>query len=287
MTRSMTGFGTATLEEDGWRIEVTVRTLNHRYLSVRVRSLSDHPSLLPRVEERAKAAFARGEVGVWVSVTRASSDGPDRRFDRRFARDVLGELTALSEELGLASKPVLEDLARAGGLQPIELADEELWPVLGRALDDATEKTNASRDAEGERLCEALQAHIGQLEASLGLVRERIPEILATHRDHLKERAHQLELKVDPARLEAEIALLAERLDVQEEIVRLEAHLARSREALLCSDPIGKELDFLCQEMLREVNTLGAKARDVEAGAHVVDMKLAVERFREQVQNVE
>jgi len=287
MARSMTGFGTATVEVGGWRIEVAIRTLNHRYLSVRIRSLNDHPSLLPRIEERVKAAFARGEVGVWVTVERSTPDGPECRFDRRLAGDVLDELTSVSDELGLEAKPTLEDVARAGGLQPIQIEDEQLLPVLEQALDAAMESANASRDIEGRRLSEALVMHLDQLSASLGEIRTRVPEILAAHRANLNDRARHLELKVDPARLEAEIALLAERLDVQEEIVRLEAHLARAREALRSTEPIGKELDFLSQEMLREVNTLGAKARDVEAGAHVVDMKLAVERFREQVQNVE
>ena len=287
MTRSMTGFGTATVEDDGWRIDVTIRTLNRRYLSVRIRSLNDHPNLLPRIEERVKAIFARGEVGVWVAVERSASDGPERRFDRKLAGDVLEELTRLSDELRLEDRPRLEDIARAGGLQPIQIEDEQLWPVLERALVEAMDNANASRDDEGKRLSEALTTHLDQLSTSLGEVRARVPEILTAHRAHLNDRARQLELKVDPLRLEAEIALLAERLDVQEEIVRLEAHLARAREALRSTEPIGKELDFLSQEMLREVNTLGAKARDVEAGAHVVDMKLAVERFREQVQNVE
>jgi uncharacterized protein (TIGR00255 family) len=287
MTRSMTGFGTATVEDNGWRIEVTIRTLNHRYLSVRIRSFNDHPNLLPRVEERVKTAFARGEVGVWITVERSASDGPECRFDRRLARAVLEELQSLSEELHLSATLTLEDLTRVGGLQPIQIEDEQLWPVLERALDAAMESATASRDVEGEHLREALATHLDQLGASLAEVRARGPEILAAHRVSLNDRAKQLELKVDPARLEAEIALLAERLDVQEEIVRLEAHLARAREALNSTEPIGKELDFLSQEMLREVNTLGAKVRDVEAGAHAVDMKLAVERFREQVQNVE
>jgi uncharacterized protein (TIGR00255 family) len=287
MTRSMTGFGTATVEDNGWRIEVTIRTLNHRYLSVRIRSFNDHPNLLPRVEERVKTVFARGEVGVWIAVERSAADGPECRFDRRLARDVLEELRSLSEELHLSASLTLEDVTRAGGLQPFQIEDEQLWPVLERALDVAMESANASRDVEGEHLSEALATHLDQLDASLAEVRVRVPEILAAHRASLNDRAKQLELKVDPARLEAEIALLAERLDVQEEIVRLEAHLARAREALQSAEPIGKELDFLSQEMLREVNTLGAKVRDVEAGAHAVDMKLAVERFREQVQNVE
>ncbi len=287
MTRSMTGFGAATVEDGEWRVEVTIRTLNHRYLSVRIRSLSEHPSLLPRVEERVKAAFARGEVGVWVTVEQSATDGPACRFDRRFARDVFEELTSVSSELGLEARPTLEDVARAGGLQPIRVEDEQLWPVLEETLDIAMRSANESREVEGQRLGDALRIHLDQLSESLAEVRTRVPEILEAHRANLNDRARQLELKVDPARLEAEIALLAERLDVQEEIVRLQAHLDRARDALQSAEPIGKELDFLSQEMLREVNTLGAKARDVEAGAHVVDMKLAVERFREQAQNVE
>lgn len=287
MTKSMTGFGTATVEDGGWRIEVTIRTLNHRYLSVRIRSLNDHPSLLARIEERVKAVFARGEIGVWVTVGRSATDGPQLQFDRQIARNVFDELTSLGSELELDAQPTLEDVARAGGLQPIQIEDRQLWPTLERGLDAAMKNASDSRDAEGQRLHKALEVQLDQLVESLGEIRTRIPEILALHRANLNERAQQLDLKVDPARLEAEIALLAERLDVQEEIDRMEAHLARVGEALRSTDPIGKELDFLCQEMLREVNTLGAKARDVAAGAHVVDMKLAIERFREQVQNVE
>ena len=152
MTRSMTGFGTATVEEGTWRIEVTIRTLNHRYLSVRIRSLNDHPNLLPRVEERVKTTFARGEVGVWVTVERSEADGPESRFDRRLAIDVLNELTSLSDELGLDTRPNLEDIVRAGGLQPVQIEDEHLWPVLEQALAAAMENANASRGAEGERL---------------------------------------------------------------------------------------------------------------------------------------
>ncbi len=287
MTRSMTGFGAATVEDGDWRTEVTIRTLNHRHLSIRIRSLNDHPSLLPRIEERVKATFARGEVGIWVAIERSVEEGPACRFDRHLARDILNELTSLSEELGFEATPTLEDVTRAGGLQPIQVEDEQLWPVLARALDEAMTNTTVSRDVEGKRLCEALAVQLDQLGKSLDEVRARVPEIVTAHRASLSERAKQLELKLDPARLEAEIALLAERLDVQEEMVRLDAHIARARDALQSDQPVGKELDFLSQEMLREVNTLGAKARDVEAGAHVVDMKLAVERFREQVQNVE
>jgi len=287
MTRSMTGFGTATVEDGGWRTEVTIRTLNHRHLSVRIRSLNDHPSLLPRIEEQIKSIFARGEVGVWVAIERSVDGSPGSRFDRSLAQETFNELRLLSDQLDLEAKPTLADISRAGGLQPIQIEDEQLWPVLENALGAAMESARASRDAEGARLCLALRAQLDQLDRSLSEIRSRVPEIVTAYRANLMERAQQLELKLDPTRLEAEIALLAERLDVQEEMVRLEAHLARAREALNSDEPIGRELDFLSQEMLREVNTLGSKARDVEAGTHVVDMKLAVERFKEQVQNVE
>jgi len=287
MVKSMTGFGAGSAEGDNWRVDVTIRTLNHRFLSTRIRSFNDHPQLLSRVESRLKDTFSRGEVSVWIGVDHVGTEGSDNPLDRAVARSTYQELQEIQRLLEIEESPTLADLSRAGGLQPLHAEDEELWHVLERALSTAIEEANAGRQREGGDLRFELETIISRIRVSLGEVKERLPEVLEEIRTRLDDRIEALELKLDPSRIEAEIALLADRFDVQEELVRLETHLERASQVLKKDSPIGKELDFLSQEMLREANTLGSKARDTSTSSVVVDMKLAIEQFKEQLQNVE
>jgi len=286
MIKSMTGFGEGVAREAGWRVEATIRTLNHRFLSVRARSLGDRPWLQAQVEDLVKRSFTRGEVTVWLDL---QSDSPEngRLFDHEAALSAYRELRELSEELSLPTPPSLEALIRVGALQPAKESDREIWPAAKAALAEAIEAANASRTAEGAALAEELDRILDRLKEIASSVKPRIPELADRLRDRLRSRAEELALKLDPDRLEAEIALLVERYDVQEELTRLDGHLRRARILITGEEPVGKELDFISQEMLREVNTLGSKARDSEIGGLVIDMKLGIERFREQVQNVE
>jgi len=287
MIKSMTGFGTATAEGNGWRIEVVIRSVNHRYLNARIRSFNDHPQLLSRVEKMVKDKFSRGDVSAWISVGRVADAAHSARIDRTLAASVFQELVELRGSLGLEGPPSLDEVARAGGFQSTVASDEEIWPTVKAALSEALQEADASRAKEGEQLLVEIRSQLAALSERLDQVRERIPSILDELRVRLQTRVEELALKLDPSRLETEYTLLADRYDVQEEIVRLQTHLERAEEALGAKKPIGKELDFLSQEILREINTLGSKARDTETSSIVVDMKLAVEQFREQVQNVE
>ncbi|MEW5826523.1 MAG: YicC/YloC family endoribonuclease [Candidatus Bipolaricaulota bacterium] len=288
MITSMTGFGQGSATRGGWRAEATLRVVNHRFLSIRIRSLADHPWLLAQVEDKLRAAFQRGEVGVWLSVE------PDREadgapaFDREVAGRVLAALEAACREFSLPDRPTLADLIRAGGLQTPQEKDEALWPAIGDALDVAAEAVRASRAKEGAALAAETERLLRVLERGAATVVERLPEIMDGVRARLQARVEELGARVDADRIETEIVLLADRFDVQEELVRLTSHLARVRELLAkCDGPAGKELDFLGQELLREVNTLGSKARDGEIVRTVVEMKVAIEQLREQIQNVE
>jgi uncharacterized protein (TIGR00255 family) len=287
MVKSMTGFGVGSAEGEKWRVEVSIRTLNHRFLSTRIRSFNDHPQLLSRIEARLKETFSRGEISVWISVNHMGTGGNDNPLDHGVAQNIYRELQEIQQLLGIAQSPSLEDLSRAGGLQPLHAEDEELWLILDRALTDAIDETDAGRAREGSEMRAELSAIAGRVRQSLDLVKERLPVVLEEIRARLNEKIETLQLKVDPSRMEAEIALLTDRFDVQEEMIRLETHLTRATQVLDAGKPIGKELDFLSQEMLREVNTLGSKARDTSTSSIVVDMKLAVEQFKEQLQNVE
>lgn len=287
MVSSMTGFGAGTARGDGWRADVTIRTWNHRFLSVRTRSLSDRPRLQAQIEDRVKEVFRRGEIGVWLDLQPDRSEGDTMLFDHDAARSAYAELEGLSSELSLTSPPSLEALIRLGALQPVEETDAEVWPTVSTALDDALAQATSSRQEEGSTLAADLERLLSELGKHTAAVEDRLPVITAALRERLRSRVAELDVSVDPERLESEIVLLAERHDVQEELVRLRGHIERAKSLLSSERPIGKELDFISQELLREVNTIGSKARDSEISGIVIDMKLGVEQFREQVQNVE
>ena len=286
MVYSMTGFGTGASRSGLRRADVTIRTLNHRYLSVRLRSLSDWPLLQTQVEEALRKAFSRGEIDVWVALGLGGDGASETLFERGRVARYVEELRRLSEEFRLPT-PCLGDLIRVGALEAIPPPEEDLWSLLEPALSEAMKGALAARREEGSLIGRELARILDELESLVGSVKVRVPALREALRERLLGRIAALQIEADPARLETEVALLADRCDVEEEVTRLEAHLARARGLLGREGPMGKELDFLSQELLREVNTLGAKSRDLEISSVVLDMKIAVERFKEQVQNVE
>ena len=288
MVNSMTGFGTGTVSAAGWRVDVTIRTLNHRYLSVRVRAPHDQPRLQACVEEAVRRAFSRGEIGVWIGLTRDRETQQEfPLFERTAIEDYLRELRRIVHELSLTGGPTLSDLIQVGAFQVAKPLEADPWPVVEPALKQAIEATLLARSKEGAQTAEELKLILDQLSGLLSQVEQRLPVVSEELRERLQEKVSSLSIVVDPDRLETEIVLLAERFDVREEVTRLASHLHRAEELLGADGPIGKELEFVSQELLREVNTLGAKSRDLAISSFVVDMKVAIERFKEQVQNVE
>lgn len=288
MIRSMTGFGTGTAAHAGWRVEATIRTVNHRYLNVRVRSLNDRPGIQAGIEKLIKQSFRRGDVGIWLDIQpdRTAESRPSQ-FDADIASETYAELRRLSESLQLPAPPTLETLARVGGLQSPKEREDDLWPAIDAAVQESIRVALASRESEGTFLADELRGILERLTNTAQVVEDRLPELIAALHQRLTDRLDELELKVDPERLEAEVVLLIERYDVQEEMARLRTHIERASALLENGDIVGKELDFLSQELLREINTLGSKARDSQVASLVIDMKLAVEQFKEQIQNVE
>ena len=281
----MTGYGTGNASAAGWTADVALRTLNHRYLSIRIRSVHD-PELERRIEEAAKRAFNRGEIEVAVTLTRDAAAG-HLMIDSKALSAYVEELRRLTDTLALPP-PTLSDLIALGAFDGREARDvPDPWEALSAALGQAIQGVQAARAREGELLHAELSRIVSKLSTLVQEVQARIPEALAELRARMRERVSALGADVDPGRLETEIVLLAERADVREEIARLEAHLSRISTLLAADAPVGKELGFLAQELLREANTLGAKSRDLAINGFVVAMKVAIDHFKEQVQNVE
>ena len=284
--RSMTGFGRGQAQAGGYSVQADLRSLNHRYLEVRVRGLTELPALAQRCEARLREAFFRGTLELTVRWELAGEVRP-RRLVLPAARRLAAELEELKAALDIPEDITLSHLIELGAFQEQPPEEEAMWPALERALEDAIAQLAAAREAEGARLREVLAREVKALADLLDKAREQAPLALSQAEARLRARIAQLELEVEPGRLEQELALWAERADVTEELDRLAAHIARLEELLKETGAVGRELEFLAQELGREAGTLAAKARSVPLGQTALAIRLCADRIREQARNVE
>ena len=290
MLRSMTGFGRGTAREGDAEATVEARAVNGRYAEVTLRSpraLAPHEAALTA---RVKDAIDRGNATVHVTLGQAEG-ARTLRVDAPAARAAADLLRELREAAGLEAPVTLADLLRYEVLTDADPASEDDTDALAAvqaALGDALDRLDAMRADEGRALAADLRARADAIEADLVAVEARAPVRVEAARARLAERLSELmdDDRVDRNRLETELALLADKLDVTEECVRLRSHLALFRAALDAEEPVGRRLNFLSQEFNREINTIGSKANDAEIARLAVSMKEELEKIREQVQNV-
>jgi len=281
----MTGFGRGQAQAHGFQVEVDLRTLNGRFLEIRVRGLSDCPLILHLVEEKLRTSFYRGTVEATFRLTPLPEIG-EKKVDLDLAKKYLADLRALRCALNVEEKPGLSHLLALGVFREIRPEEEFLWPAVEEALAGAIAQVQAERAREGEALREALARELQALHELLTkaeILAEKDQKIAA---ERLRTKAKELET-LDPGRLSAEIALLLGRIDVREELDRLQAHAQRWGELLSQDGSVGKELEFLAQEIAREAGTLAAKAYGPELASVALEMRLVAERLREQARNVE
>ncbi len=281
--RSMTGFGRGRAARNGYAVQADLRSLNNRFLEVRVRGLGDYPLLLQRCEDRLRGAFARGTLELHV---RLEGERP-RRLALDAARQYLRDLLELRDALALDDPPTLDHLLALGVFEEQAPDEEALWPVVEEALAGAVGEVSAARRREGEALREALARELAALEGALAEAERLAPEALADARARIEARLAELGAEADPGRMAAELVLWAERGDLREELDRLRTHALRFRDLLDSEEPVGRELEFLAQEMGREAGTLAAKARSAALARVALALRLGVERIREQARNVE
>ncbi|MFH1502602.1 MAG: YicC/YloC family endoribonuclease [Candidatus Eisenbacteria bacterium] len=291
MLRSMTGYGGAEGADGGRSVRIDVRSVNQRFLDIQVKA----PRLLLPVEDRIRKAvearLARGRVTVFVDWR--DSGGTALVLNASAARGLVRDLRALGDDLSL--KGDLDLSALAAFPQIFESAEErpgadELWsfvsPVLSRALDDLV----SMREAEGSALRTELERLLNAISAIVSSVEEAAPVITKALKARVLAKITDLldgVVPVDDARITQEAAMAAERADFTEEVVRLKAHESQARESIESDAPSGKRLNFLVQEMHREANTIGSKTADTEVSGAIIALKEEIEKFREQVQNVE
>jgi uncharacterized protein (TIGR00255 family) len=287
----MTGFGTAEGPVAGGRLRVEIRTVNHRYFNLAPKLPGDLGALEGELRERLRREFDRGHVAVQARWTEYPERAGGLAVDLDRARLVTSRLRELQSALGLGGEVTVEMVARQPEVlsTTTEAAAEVPWTEVEPIVAQAAADCRAMRAREGEALVAELLHRIELLETAAGTIARLAPERLVRERDRLRGAVAELldGRPVDDARLAQELAFQADRLDITEELVRFRAHVAAVREALAADRPAGKQLGFLAQELGREVNTMGSKANDAEIAQQVIAMKGELEKFREQLENLE
>jgi uncharacterized protein (TIGR00255 family) len=291
----MTGFGRAKGSlGDEWAAEVVAKSVNHRFLDVNVKVRDDEAELEPVLRRVFSRRVARGKVEVSLRLKRAMPAPTVIAIDEGLLEALLARLAALAERYPVSGRLEARDLLTIPQIFSVESSGDGFSPVDVAALEtiagEAAGALVAMREAEGALVAAELSERVEFLEKRLAQLALRRDEILGKALENLRERLRPLlaEPGLDPGRLEQEAALAADRSDIAEELQRLEGHLEQFARLLATSDePVGKKLDFLAQEILRELNTLGSKGRDLQMIREVLDMKSEIEKIREQVQNLE
>jgi uncharacterized protein (TIGR00255 family) len=288
MIASMTGFARREATAEWGALVCEIRSVNHRFLEVGFRLPDELRSAEAELRARLASRLRRGKVDCSMNYRRPSGAGAVLEVDRLALERLVGAAQTVARALaGPASVNVLDVLRWPGVLREDAASNEPLLAAAGALFAATLDELTEARAREGQRLRELLEQRCAALEGLIAAVRARLPEVQSRARTRLAERLAELTASVDRERLEQELALLLQRLDVDEELERLTGHVAEVRRVIGAAEPAGRRLDFLMQELNREANTLSSKSQDLETTRSAVDMKVVIEQMREQVQNAE
>jgi uncharacterized protein (TIGR00255 family) len=293
MITSMTGFGRGESSSSGYQVTVEIKTLNSRYLDISVRMPQSIQDKEIKLKENVQKHLSRGKVNLNINVDRSKSAGPDIKLNEELVKSYSSILRNLRSTGNIDEPVTVGDLLQFNDIFETRKEDEEevriIWECTKIALETALDNLNTMRQNEGRELKEDLSNLVTGISSLLDevivLSDKRAPEI----REKLKTRIQKMitEEQIDPDRMEMEIAMLVDKMDINEEVIRLQSHLKFFLEALEAEEPVGRRLNFLCQEINRELNTIGSKANDSTVAHHIVLGKEKLEQVREQVQNIE
>ena len=290
--KSMTGFGRAEVESEGrvWLAEV--RCVNNRYLDLKMKLPRGYNALEEKIRKKVSIYHSRGRVDLFLAVSGDFSDLQEVKINKELAAGYHTALKQLAEDFNVPLEVTAKTLALYPEVITREQREENLdlvWPLIDKVVDMALEQCSEMQLQEGDALCRDLQGRLDTFTATIDTIEKSIPLLLQDRQINLGERLEKLlgNVQLDPARLAQEIAILADKTDVTEEIVRLRCHISQFNSFLEENGGVGRKLDFLIQEFLREVNTLASKINDAAIAHHTVDLKSELEKMREQVQNIE
>ena len=292
MIKSMTGFGRGRSQGNGMEFLVEIKTVNHRYSDVYIKIPRPISFVEDKIREKIGRNISRGKVDVYISYEDFSEDSKNVLIDEALAKAYIKSLELLRDKYNVKDDISVSLVAKFPDMIKIEKAEqdeEKIWNTLNEALDNALESLVEMRTTEGEGLKANLMERVSYIGDIVGQIGIRAPEVVKEYKCRLSNRISELldQQVVDENRLTTEVAIFADRCGIDEEIVRLSSHIGQFRETLGMSQPVGRKLDFLVQEMNREINTIGSKANDLLITKNVVEIKCELEKIREQIQNIE
>ncbi len=292
MIKSMTGFSRWEQEADGFRIRTELKSVNHRYLDLSVRLPRFYSYLEDKVRDLIKQYLNRGKADLFISIERQDGDGKQVLLNEGYAQSYIAALTKLKETFSLAGEVSLGVAARNPELfvsEESEEDEEKVWKLLSSCLEQMLEGFLKMRQTEGECLKADLEEKLSGVKELVAEIKRREPEATEQYEKRLRQKIEDAlaAAEPDPQRLLTEVAIFSEKTAIDEELVRLDSHMQSFSDTLHTGGAVGKKLDFIMQEMNREINTIGSKANNLEISKIVIDVKSEFEKIREQIQNIE
>lgn len=292
MLKSMTGFGRYELSEGERKITVEMKAVNHRYLDVTLKMPKKLNFFESAIRTLLKEYVQRGKIDVFITYEDLSSKGAALTYNRAVAAQYMDYFRQMAEEFALENNVKVTDLARCPEVLTLEDQqedEEEIWQMLEQAVRGACEKFVETRVREGEALKTDLLVKLDEMLDLVAMIEERSPQIVREYRTKLENKVLELlaDAQMDEGRIATEVTIFADKICVDEEIVRLKSHIEAMKNALKAGGSIGRKLDFIAQEMNREANTTLSKANDLALADCAIDLKTGIEKVREQIQNLE
>lgn len=292
MIKSMTGYGRGTSQDAQRGFTVELKSVNNRYIDVYIRLPKQINSFEDRIRKYISTKVSRGKIDVYITQDKFSQDDIDIRIDDNFAAAYYNSLCLLKEKFDLKEDITLSILSGISDILKIEKKEEdkeEVWNLVLKALDEALDIFIDMRSDEGLKLSKDISRRCDIIENKVIEIEKRSPAMVDEFRDKIKQRISEYlkEVELDEARLLNEVAFFSDKVNITEEIVRMKSHIVQLKSSLDFQEPVGRRLDFLIQEMNREINTIGSKSNDLNITNMVVDIKSELEKIREQIQNIE
>ena len=293
MIRSMTGFGHGEVSNDkNQKVTVEMKSVNHRYCDISLKLPKKLAMFEANIRNIMKEYASRGKIDIYVSYEDLSETAVSLHYNQAMAEEYMQVFKKMQEDFNIETKITAEALAKypeVVTIEEVQQGEEVWWELLEAALRQAAEKFVETRTIEGANLKRDLLGKLDQMAADVAFIEERSPQIIAEYRSKLEEKVKEFleDSTIEENRIAAEVTLYADKIAVDEEIVRLQSHISSMTDVLESNESIGRKLDFMAQEMNREANTILSKSSDVDLADHAIELKTNVEKVREQIQNIE
>lgn len=290
---SMTGYGKGQYANDMYRFKVEIKSVNHRYMDINIRSPRQIAYLDESIKRQVKKVLSRGKIDIYIHMDYLKESEVDVEVDNDLAVSYYNAMLEVKKSLNLSSEIEVKDILNVSDViktKKKEIDEDDVWQVLERAFTLALDSIVEMRKNEGDELKENIAIKGDNIEKLIKTIEMRSPVVVLEYKRKLNERIKELledDIEVDKEKLSTEVAFFADKANIDEEIVRLKSHLKQLYSILKEETPIGRKLDFLIQEFNREINTIGSKSSDNIVTSNVVELKSEIEKTREQIQNIE